>query len=449
MQSRQFRIKDNCQQKKLSEWMPEDVNRNDLQIIANVSVKDLTERDCDLLIFPTDLNQYGDEIGDHCIFNLLDNSVSTGNLMGFIGVNGTQINIHSRFTKDDDKDYFLHYMLSKVFCINLFNFKHSMSKESVFDFLLYLFPYYLKNAMQQGLFKQYQKKKHNDANVRGVINVNRHIRENIPFRGTISYDTREYSYDNDVTQLIRHTIEYIKHKPLGNAILQNDSDVKAYISQIVLATPTYSRNNRIKIVNANLRPLQHPYYTKYTNLQRLCLQILKHESIKYGNDKNKVYGILFDGAWLWEEYLATILKPKGFNHPENKRQKGGFNMFEKPSSDELFSKNSRRLYPDFYRDGFILDAKYKHLNNGVGREDLYQVVTYMYCEKASVGGYIYPSEQKASSTNHKLTGYGGTIHIIPFYVPQRIDPDKWSLELFKDEIGESEKNLTEYITSHN
>ena len=42
------------------------------------------------------------------------------------------------------------------------------------------------------------------------------------------------------------------------------------------------------------------------------------------------------------------------------------------------------LYPDFYKDNYILDAKYKHLNSGVGREDLYQVITYMFCTKAKM-----------------------------------------------------------------
>ncbi|GBR72467.1 hypothetical protein HP1_128 [Candidatus Termititenax spirochaetophilus] len=28
----------------------------------------------------------------------------------------------------------------------------------------------------------------------------------------------------------------------------------------------------------------------------------------YGHEENKIYGILFDGAWLWEEYIAAVLK---------------------------------------------------------------------------------------------------------------------------------------------
>lgn len=462
MRAQQFRIKDNHQGLPLAEWRDEsdrpfsDENKRDLLRIANTSVEELVKIHPDLLVFPNNLNQNGDEIGKLHLIGLGNGKATTGNLMGFVGVNGTQINICSRFSQDDRNDYFLHYMLCKVFRINLFNLDYSISKDNVFDFLLYLFPHYLKKAMRQGLFKQYQKKQYNDANVRGVINVSRHIRENIPFKGTVSYDSREHSYDNNITQLVRHTIEYIRQKPLGKQILQNDADTISCVSQIVFATPSYAQANRQKVIHANVRPTIHPYFVDYTPLQRLCMQILRHETIKYGQEKNKVYGILFDGAWLWEEYLATLLAEIHFLHPENKLKKGGFAMFKRPEIDEVFSKNSRRLYPDFYHKNngcidFILDAKYKHLNNGVGREDLYQVVSYMYCSNASFGGYLYPLEYKQKSTQYELNGYGGNIIVYPFHVPQKkqIENNKnWSFDLFVSLISDNEKELKKDMKSH-
>lgn len=170
---------------------------------------------------------------------------------------------------------------------------------------------------------------------------------------------------------------------------------------------------------------------------------LRHEAIKFGQEKDKVYGVLFDGAWLWEEYLSTILKPLNFNHPQNKKSEGGLPMFEKPQADDSFSdgeqidRNSRKLYPDFYKDNYIIDAKYKHLNQGVSREDLYQVVTYMYCRKAENGGYIYPFEQQSKPQKFKLTGYEGTLSVIPFYVPQSAQ----SWKDFMNVIHDSENQL--------
>lgn len=427
-----------------------DVVKKDLVCISNKQIGNLTlEDNPNLLVFPRDLHRYGDEISESYIIAMRNDEISTGNIMGFVGVNDTQLDIKSRFAKVDEDDYFLHYMLQKVFSINLFDIKHTIRQEDIFDFLLYLFPHFLKKALAQGLFKKYRRFEYNDANIRGPIDVNRHIRENIPFRGTVAYSTREHSYDNEVTQLVRHTIEYIRTKEHGAIILNNDPETKSCITQITLATQSYNVRERMKVINQNLRPIRHPYFSAYTDLQNLCLRILRHESLKYGQEKDKVYGVLFDGAWLWEEYLNTILKPCGFKHPENKKQKGGFRMFKNELDDDAINKNSRRLYPDFWKDSFILDAKYKHLNAGVGREDLYQVVTYMYCKKASAGGYIFPYEKSEKPIVYQLEGHEGSMHIIPFYVPQKpIDANdrQWKWTNFVEGIEESEGALISVVS---
>ena len=294
-------LTDNLDWKNLSDFGL-DGNFQDLSLIANTRIEKLKLDDNKkLLVFPHSFGDHGDDLGDNAIFSLLGNEIKTGNIMGFVGINNTQVSIKSRFAQSDGNDYFLHYMLAKVFRINLVNLMHGISNENILDFLIYLFPYFLGKAMSQGLFKKYQRFEHNDANIKGPIDIVRHIQRNIPFRGTVAYNTREHSYDNDVTQLIRHTIEYIRTKETGQLVLQNESDTRSNVSQIVFATPTYSQNQRQQIINKNLRPLNHPYFTEYTDLQKLCLQILRQDELKFGEEKDKVYGVLFDGAWLWEE----------------------------------------------------------------------------------------------------------------------------------------------------
>ncbi len=392
-----------------------------LKLISNVKIGELSNaNNHNLLVFPQDFNQYGDKINESCILSLSGEEISTGNIMGFVGINETQLTIRSRFDKGNNSNYFMHYMLQRVFSINLFDMKHSTSADSIFDFLIYLFPYYLKKALAQGVFKKYRRFEHNDANVKGSINVTQHIRQNIPFHGTVAYTTREHSYDNEITQLVRHTIEYIRLKEVGKTILSSDSETKNCVSQIVMATPSYSKQKRVQIINQNLRPVRHPYFSEYTALQKLCLQIIRHEAIKFGEEKDQVYGVLFDGAWLWEEYLYTILKPLGFKHPENRTNVGGIRMFDNQYDENHFDKCYRRLYPDFYSESkkMILDAKYKHLDGKVGRDDLYQVVTYMHCMKYQLGGYLYPADKDCQFISYKLAGMGGEIKVIPLRIPQ-------------------------------
>ena len=49
--------------------------------------------------------------------------------------------------------------------------------------------------------------------------------------------------------------------------------------------------------------------------------------MKYGRNDDEIYGVLFDGAWLWEEYLNTFLADIGFEHPRNKEAKGRKSLF--------------------------------------------------------------------------------------------------------------------------
>ncbi|MBR1549753.1 MAG: hypothetical protein IJ634_03865 [Bacteroidales bacterium] len=363
--------------------------------IADKTIAELCRENENLLFFPFSIETADDRIGESTVINILNTDdpekvrISTGNVMGFIGVGNLRIKIKSRFDEGRD-DFLLHYMLQKVLSFNLFDLKHNNEQEDVFDFIMFMFPYFLKSALRQGVYREYQTYRHNDANLKGTIDVGRHIARNVPFVGNIAYSTREYSHDNNLTELIRHTIEFMKTKKYGQSVLNIDRETIENVNTIVEHTPFYNKNERSSIVNKNLRVKVHPYYTEYRPLQTLCLQILRMEEVKYGEHDEEVCGILFDGAWLWEEYVNILLSNVGFTHPENKLHKGGI---------YLFDNHSGVRYPDFYKDDFVLDAKYKRLGNydkvsKVNRDDVHQVIAYINALHATRGGFVAPLEQK-------------------------------------------------------
>lgn len=381
---------------------------DDLSLIAGRTVKELCdqdETDMSLLVFPNSLNEYGDKIGDGTIIDIQGKTISSGNLMGFVGCRNTRLRIHSRFDLNEN-DYFMHYLLEKVFSVNMFDLKYSTDAESVFDFVLFLFPFFLKRALSQGLYKEYVTNRHNDSRVRGVVEIARHIRLNIPFTGNVAYKTREHTADNDLMELVRHTIEYIRSKDFGAGILSRDEETKVGVSLVMEATLAYEKSER-EIISSNLRAKIHPYYSEYEPLRRLCIQILRQEEIKYGNDDDTVYGVLFDGAWLWEEYLNTLLEPLGFAHPKNKVRMGKIHLF-KPSRGPR--------YPDFYNDRMVLDAKYKRYSEkgitGISPEDLAQVISYMYIKQFPAGGFLVPGGESIRIEKETLQGYGGDMYLL-------------------------------------
>ncbi len=415
----------------------------DLLPIANKPIRQLCEENEHLLIFPLSIDDTDDRIGDNTIIDIYaedENSVriKSENIMGFVGRKNQQMKIYSRFD-NQGHDYFLHYMLQKVFSYNIFNWDFTSSEDNVFEFLVYIFPAMLKKAMRQGVYKEYRRFRHNDANVHGTIDISRHIRENIPFRGTVAYNTREFSFDNSVTELIRHTIEYIKTIPSGDIILSSDKTVEDCIKKIVSYTHSYNHTERIKIIQDNLRPRIHPFYKEYTALQKLCVQILRQEEIKYGTDDDRIYGILFDGAWLWEEYLNNLLCKKGFIHPENKLGTGAIYLFE----------HGGQRFPDFWKQDIVLDAKYKKLAiNGtrldVERNDVHQIMAYMYRLKASKGGIVCPyngEKNKIISQNMHKDSYLGSLSLYALAIPKNCS----SYEDFAKRIVENERALLEEL----
>lgn len=417
-----------------------------LSTIANVPVKELAEKNQNLLVFPYEIDKSYGRIGELSVFemcgfceNLSEVKIETGNLMGFIGIGSgsgaVQLEISSRFSKAEN-DFFLHYMLGKVFCENLFKLNHNASSGSVFELLCFMFPLVLKNAFRQGIFKTYRTFERNDANVKGALNFPRHIRQNIPFGGKVAYKERAQVFDNPLTELVRHTIEFIKAKPFGKSILNSDSETKSAVSQIIEVTQNYSFHARQKIISENAKPVSHPFFTKWKPLQKLCLAILSHSKINYHSGEKSVCGLLFDGAWLWEEYLNTILRPLGFVHPENKKHKGGLKMFANGNDELDFDKDYRRIYPDFYKKNeYILDAKYKPLQENVCREDLYQVISYMHTMKISRGGFIFPDDGRTDFENrcYNLAGFGGTLDVFGMKIPQNAENFPKFCELMKNE----------------
>lgn len=335
-----------------------------------------------VFVFPEFVIEAEDITKDQMILQGINDTCRSGNVMGFIGCGDERIIIESRFSNKGE-DYFFQYLLDKVLDFpNIVNLESDADQNNrLFNFLLFLFPYYLKNAMRKGLFKKYIRHRYNDGNVKGTIDIDRHIEKNTPFIGNVAYSQREFSYDNHLMELVRHAIEFIKRKPYGNNLLIR---VKDEVKLVIEATQGYELYDRQKVIDINKKnTVRHAYFREYLALQRLCLLILQHQKHQIGAGSRQIYGILFDGAWLWEEYVSSLID-EAFYHPMNKGGKG---------AQRLFAGNIGLVYPDFIsRDSksrIIADAKYKPIDN-IGNRDYLQVLAYMFRFDAKEGYYLYP-----------------------------------------------------------
>ena len=161
---------------------------NKISLIDN-EVKEILEKYSDksieyflnLIVFPS-LDDSGDSIKKQKLYGFYQkdnkNYIKTGNLAGFIRLdNKLDFRIKSRF--GGEKDYFLQYMICKVFNVNITNLAYAVSKSDELSVMALLFsPAYIMKAYRKGLFLSYKCFKRNDDKVRGAIDVARHIRQN-------------------------------------------------------------------------------------------------------------------------------------------------------------------------------------------------------------------------------------------------------------------------------
>lgn len=351
-----------------------------------------------VFIFPELIKNSDDLTKDQMVLQSLNDLYRTSNIMGYIGYGDKQLFIGSRFSNGEN-DFFLRYMLDRVLELpNIVDFETNADNDgTMFSILVCLFPRYLRLAMRKGLFKTYIRNEYNDENVKGTIDVSRHISQNTPFIGNVAYSQREYSFDNYMMELVRHTIEYIKKKPYSkNLILKAKDEVNAVIN----ATPEFDTHDKRKIITQNQHTMvRHAYYREYRALQQLCLLLLQNQNHRLGSGSNRLYGILFDGAWLWEEYINKLVGAH-FYHPMNKKGQGAQRLFT--DTDNI---KQGLIYPDFISKNstnrIVADAKYKPIDN-IGNKDYLQLLAYMFRFDAQKGYYFYPKTEYEDDLVFKL-----------------------------------------------
>lgn len=218
-------------------------------------------------------------------------------------------------------------------------------------------------------------------------------------RVAIAFDPAQIRKAQDRNPFVK--ISDIVYDILSEAILSSTiaPGSKLNISSIaenlnISHTPVFQAVDRLKnsglIVESNETSKYHSYrvldISNDLALQRLCLLILQHQKHQIGAGARQIYGILFDGAWLWEEYVNSLIEDV-FYHPMNKGGKG---------AQRLFDGNVGLIYPDFISRNsetrIIADAKYKPVDN-IGNRDYLQVLAYMFRFDAKTGYYLYPEAE--------------------------------------------------------
>ena len=364
----------------------------ELSAVANGSILDFTGSHLEKFVGEKKNPCFFDyhRVGD-CGFRL-----DTGNLMGVLRFRdrnsgeSLQVEILSRFDKDCN-NHFLNYLLSKVLDVAVGCELVAARSSSVLElFLDVMFVQRLAEAAANGLLRHYRTFRNNDWNFKGKLDLPRHLRENIPFPRGIAYVKREISINVAVNRLLLHAALAVQRRR-PDLFERNECARDALM--IMRAEISDPGDLRSVLAHRDCREsIVHPYFREtWEPLRQIARLILEEERWQLFQEcpEDEVCGVVFDGAWLWESYLATILKKGGYRHCVY--GEGSVDKFE-----SLWNVSTQRcnatMYPDFVRkdgDKFIAlaDAKYKSF---LKREDRLQMIAYAFVYEPKVNFLIYP-----------------------------------------------------------
>ena len=421
----------------------------------------------------------------------------TQKYIGILQCKDVTIFIGSRF---DNKihNYFTSYIISKALNIKgllLQDMQPEITKPEhmVEQLIAIIFVNQIRVAWKQGLFRMYQKFECNDAKVRGKIDVTRHINLNPLFNGRIAYSYREYTADNDVNRIIFTAFSMLEKNyrsfMKGLLNMEGNRSVKDCMRQLGSTVQPVPRQELQKLLKRKNQKIHHSVYKDWEAVRETAIMILRNMGVDIAHeDKYAINGILIDMTEMWERYLESILREKG--------QESGMQFKAQDSFGVLYGKNynfRRKFIPDFCwkrenKTVFIADAKYRESwekiaekeqerkqeqEEGAGtgklewkwsndvREDVFQVLSYMYARDCKHGAIICPvkvdSRIESESVNdtdkflyhteYYVRGKGSNddiFHLFALAIPQKCT----DYADFKVKMKSSEENLRKVFNAY-
>ena len=293
------------------------------------------------------------------------------------------------------------------------------------NILTIVFVLQINDAYKRGIFRQYRTFKKNDSKFKGIIDIERHIKLNPIFNGSIAYSTREYTIDNDVNRLIFTAYEVLekKNKLLLNELMKDKKNVSEYFVQLDNIMKPFSRQESYAVI-ARQKKIIHPFYQGWDEVRKTAIQILRFMGFQGSEKKqNQAYGILIYMPTLWERYIQSILENCSDIFKTQYHRKSKDILIEK-DEDRKEDVRFRNCEPDFclIKKGksklsnptAVFDAKYKKrwfkvsggkeelVLDGDLRADVYQIISYMHIFPVKIGGIICPGSDECHTKKYRL-----------------------------------------------
>lgn len=258
-------------------------------------------------------------------------------------------------------------------------------KADFFEVLIYLFSKYTKEILNSSVYQKYVEIENEINNVKGRINFNSYIKENLGkarhHKINCIYDS--FEIDNEFNQCIKYVCKILISATTDFQNKRSLNDILFLLDDVSDVTISADQCKRMKF---------NPLFSHFETVRDYCSLFLENSiSFNYKNEL-KLFAFLLPMEYVFEDFIYGFIdrEIEGVNP---KGQVSGVYLDE----DKTFS-----LKPDLILDlGFkkvIADTKYKLVYSndldpkcGISQSDLYQMISYAIRFSINEVKLLYPT----------------------------------------------------------
>ena len=325
------------------------------------------------------------------------NELKSNKYVGVIHFQGNRINLLPKIFYDSNKQYTdpeitqmqYHILWWLSYCrkVKFPNFLSSLDnvKADFFEVLIYLFSKYTRELLNNSIYQQYQEISGELTFVKGRLNVNEYINENISkgrwHKLNCTYEL--FNMDNKFNRIIKYVTNLLFNVTTIQDNKKNLREILFILDEVEDEEATATQCSSIKF---------NPMFGEFETVRDYCQLFLSNSvTLAYKNDL-KLFAFLLPMEYVFEDFIFGFIE-KELPDIQAKSQRSDTFLDE----ERIFN-----LKPDLFikteNKSLVADTKYKIVysdekdpKKGISQSDLYQMLAYAVRFEAEEVIIFYPN----------------------------------------------------------